>query len=182
MESELGMQRSSSAFSRDPFLSVHCQGGSMAASAVTSSIIPCEVWHPVAPMTGLLTLSSETLSPSHSSLVKFKAQILYLGWAMVVNTFHHSQDLVLLFGLFPALCCRDSSLLWCLIIKARNLTRKAAAVPFPPLTQTHNCWFAASPVGPSAKKDAGFCRAPGATPCRSLAAPWEGGGCLSCGL
>lgn len=71
---------------------------------------------------------------------------------MVVNTFYHSQDLVFLFGLFSALHCRDSSLLWCLIITERNPIRTAAAVPFSPLTQTHNHSFSAPSVGPSGRK------------------------------
>lgn len=135
---------------------------------------PCEVWWLVAPVTGVLSLSTAVLSPPCSSSVKFKAWILNLGRVMVVNTFHHSQDLVFLFGLFPALRCRESSLLWRLIVKERNLIRKAAVVVvFPPLAQTWNRRFAAPPVGLSDKKDAGLPRAPGATPIHSFPAPWE---------
>lgn len=157
----------------------HCHLRHLVSCASSVLCHPREVWWLVAPMTGILTLSAEALSPPRSGVLKFKSHILCLGWVMVVNTFHHSQDLVFLFGLFPALHYRDSSLLWCLIIKEGNLIRKSAVVPSSPLTQTHNCSF---DVGPSGRKDAGFHRTPGAMLTPSLPAPWESGRCPSHGL
>ena len=117
------------------------------------------------------------LTPVWRSL-RLRSFILDQWWLQTLST----TPKIWYLCFFPALRCRDASLLWSLMITERNLITKAAVISFSPLTQIHNPWFAAYSVGPSVKKYVGFPRPPGATPIRSLPAPWEGEGCLLCGL
>lgn len=153
----------------------------MPASTVTSSIPLCEVWYPMALMTAILTLSAEALSPPHSSLVKFKARVLYLRSVMVVNTFHDSQNLVSYFCFLHYVvetqtCSEVSS------SQRGILSGRQQLFPFHHSLKPITAGLLPLFVGPSGKKDAVLHNAPGAPLICSLPAPWEGRGRLFHGL
>lgn len=86
----------------------------------------------VPPLTGILTISPESLLPARSTSVKIKAETLYLEWVMVVNTFQHFLDLIILFSLFPALHHRVSSQLYAASLKSEILPEREQFFPFHP--------------------------------------------------
>ena len=186
MESELVMQCWSSASSRDPFLAVHCQGGSVAANAVTSSILCL-----VAPTRGVVICGSHDRH-SHP-----------LNWGIVTSRLQFGKvwGSDPLFGVSDA--CkhlpplpRSGIFLFCFLhyivetqacfdalsAKREILSGRQPWFPFHHSLKPVTAGLLSLLWGRLAKKDAGFCRAPGAMLTCSLPAPREGGGCLSHGL
>lgn len=133
-------------------------------STVTSSIL-CLVhvlstqgrWI-VPPLTCILTISPESLLPTRSTLVKIKAETLYLEWVMVVNTFQHFLDLIILFSLFPALHHRVSSQLYA-SSKSEIVPERGQLSLFTPLSNHNHC-LAAPSVWLSDKKRCWTSRSP----------------------
>lgn len=111
-------------FSLSVFSGLHCVCQHCHLQHLVCSPPVGGVWV-VPPMTGILISSPESLLPPQSSLVKFKAETLYLEGVMVANTFQHFLGIVILLSLFPALHHRAN-----LIIKRWNVTKKGAAFPF----------------------------------------------------